>query len=123
MAQYEVSTRDTMPRKPSRSKDSGRRCFVFGQAQGIFNPETHVVCSWNKLLNELHLTEEAALLAVATNDDLGAKLRTFAARAPRTLCSRRRVNADEAGSGIWRRVPGHSEFAQMGCRRGVTWGA
>ena len=69
-----------MPRKPSRSKDSGRRCFVFGQAQGIFNPETHVVCSWNKLLNELHLTEEAALLAVATNDDLGAKLRTFVLR-------------------------------------------
>jgi hypothetical protein len=74
MAQYEVSTRGTMPRKPST---------VFGQGHGTFNPETHVVCGWNKLLNELHLTEEAALLAVATNDKLGIKLRVFARRVHR----------------------------------------
>jgi hypothetical protein len=71
-----------MPRKPPKVgfRDSGWHHTVFGQAQGIFNPEAHVVCGWNKLLNELHLTEEAALYAVATNDKLGAKLRMFARR-------------------------------------------
>jgi hypothetical protein len=61
-------------------RDSGWHRTVFGQAHGIFNPEMHVVCGWDKLLRELHLTEEAALLAVATNDKLGIKLRVFARR-------------------------------------------
>jgi hypothetical protein len=68
-----------MQREPSKV---GRRT-VFGQMQITFNPETHVVCGWNKLLNELHLTEEAARLAVATNDQLGTKLRMFVLRVHR----------------------------------------
>ena len=56
---------------------------VFGKAQGAFNPETHVPCGWDNLLSELHLTEEAALLAVAANDKLGSKLRTFVMRVHR----------------------------------------
>jgi hypothetical protein len=73
-----------MPRNPSKvGKDSGWHRTVFGQMGGIFLPEMHVVCGWDKLLNELHLTEEAALLAVATNDKPGAKLRTFVRRVHR----------------------------------------
>jgi hypothetical protein len=67
-----------MPRKLSKL---GR--IVFGQMQGTFNPEMHVVCGWNKLLDELHLTEEAARLAVAANDTLGANPRVFAWRVHR----------------------------------------
>lgn len=77
MAQYEVSTRGNY----AKAVSVGR--MVFGKAQGAFNPETHVACGWNKLLNELHLTEGEALLAVATNDKLGAKLRTFVLRVHR----------------------------------------
>jgi len=61
-------------------KNSGWHRTVFGPARGIFNPEMHVICGWDKLLNELHLTEEAALLAVTTNGKLGIKLRVFARR-------------------------------------------
>jgi hypothetical protein len=50
---------------------------------GIFNPEMRVVCGWDKLLNELHLTGEEAVLAVARNDKLGTKLRRFARRVHR----------------------------------------
>ena len=76
-----------MPRNPLKfgSKDSSgwRRRNFPGQVQGTFNPETHAVCGWNKLLNELHLTEEEAVLSVATNDKLGAKLRVFVQRVHR----------------------------------------
>ena len=57
--------------------------LIFGQVQAPFNPDTHVVCGWSKLLNEMHLTEDAALLAVATNDKLGTKLGTFVRRVHR----------------------------------------
>src|ERR1700739_4633121 len=61
-------------------KDTGWHRTVFGQVRGAFQPELHVICGWDKLLNEMHLTEEAALLAVATNGALGMKLRGFARR-------------------------------------------
>ena len=57
--------------------------LLYGQMQAAFNPQTHAACDWNKLLNELHLTEEAALLAMAANDTLGAKLRVFVRRVHR----------------------------------------
>lgn len=41
------------------------------------------MCGWSKLLTELHLTEETARLAVATNDTPGANLRTFVRRVHR----------------------------------------
>ena len=56
---------------------------LFGQTLAAFNPQTHAACDWSKLLNDLHLTEEAALLAVAANDTLGAKLRVFVRRVHR----------------------------------------
>ena len=67
-----------MSRKPPKVgfRDSGWR----RTACGTFLPEMHVACDWDKLLSELHLTEEEALLAVATNDKLGTKLRVFARR-------------------------------------------
>jgi len=65
-----------------RGRPHGRQ-ILFGHAQGAFIPEMHVVCGWDKLLVELDLTEEAARLAVARNDKLGAKLRTFALRVHR----------------------------------------
>lgn len=65
-----------MPRKPSKPG-------AFNQAQSAFIPEMHVVCGWNTLLKELHLTDDAAVLAVAANDTLGAKLRTFVRRVHR----------------------------------------
>ena len=66
-----------MPRGGRRGR------FIFGQRQTTFNPETHDACGWNALLSALNLTEEAALLAVATNDKLGGKLRTFVRRVHR----------------------------------------
>jgi hypothetical protein len=74
-----------MPRKPSKVgfRDSGWHRTVFGQVQGTFLPQMHVACGWDKLLNELHLTDEAALSAVATNDKAGMKLRRFARRVHR----------------------------------------
>ena len=70
-----------MSRKPSKVgfRDSGWRRTTFG----TFLPEMHVACDWDKLLSELHLTEDEALLAVATNDKLGIKLRVFARRVHR----------------------------------------
>ena len=61
-------------------KDTGWHRTVFGQVQGAFQAELRVICGWDKLLNELHLTEEAALSAVAENGALGTKLREFARR-------------------------------------------
>ena len=47
---------------------------------GDFVPETHTECGWDKLLREMDLTEEQALMAVECGDDLGQKLRIFVRR-------------------------------------------
>ena len=82
MPQYIKHKGPLMLRKPPKVgfKDSGWHRTAFGQVQGTFIPEMHVACDWDKLLDELHLTEEAARLAVATNDKLGANLRVFVPR-------------------------------------------
>jgi hypothetical protein len=60
---------------------------------GDFIPETHAVCSWDKLLSELQLTEEQAVMAVARGDVLGQKLRVFVRR----VCQERYVPEDVLG--------------------------
>jgi hypothetical protein len=57
---------------------------------GDFIPETHASCSWGKLLSEMELTEEQALMAVACGDILGQKLRIFVRR----VCQQRYVPED-----------------------------
>ena len=53
-------------------------------------PETPAVCGWDKLLSEMQLTEEQALMAVECGDVLGQKLRIFVLR----VCNERYVPED-----------------------------
>jgi hypothetical protein len=55
-----------------------------------FVPETHAACGWDKLLSEMQLTEEQALMAVECGDVLGQKLRVFVRR----VCRERYVPED-----------------------------
>jgi hypothetical protein len=57
---------------------------------GDFMPETHAACGWDKLLSEMQLTEEQALMAVECGDVLGQKLRVFVRR----VCRERYVPED-----------------------------
>jgi hypothetical protein len=57
---------------------------------GDFMPETHEVCGWDKLLSELQLTEEQALMSVVCGDVQGQKLRIFVRR----VCQQRYVPED-----------------------------
>ena len=57
---------------------------------GDFIPETHAVCGWDKLLSEMQLTEEQALIAVECGDVLGQKPRIFVRR----VCQQRYVPED-----------------------------
>ena len=88
--------------------------IVFGQMQGTFLPEMRVACGWDKLLNELHLTEEAALLAVAMNDKCGIKLREFARR----MCQARYVPEDVLILLDLNRKSGDGSLALQHLRRG-----
>jgi hypothetical protein len=69
---------------------NGWRSVQERRKTGDFMPETHAVCSWDKLLSELQLTEEQALMAVACGDVLGQKLQIFVRR----VCQERYVPED-----------------------------
>jgi hypothetical protein len=45
-----------------------------------FTPETHSICGSDKLLSELQVSEEQAMMAVECGDELGQKLRIFVRR-------------------------------------------
>jgi hypothetical protein len=66
---------------------NGWRRVQESRKTGDFIPETHAVCGWDKLLSEMQLTEEQALMAVECGDVLGQKLRIFVRR----VCQQRYV--------------------------------
>jgi hypothetical protein len=67
-----------------------RRSVQERRKTGEFLPETHEVCGWDKLLSELQLTEEQALMAVVCGDVQGQKLRIFVRR----VCQQRYIPED-----------------------------
>ena len=69
---------------------NGSRSVQEGRKTGDFIPETHAVCGWDKLLSEMQLTEEQALMAVECGDVLGQKLRIFVLR----VCNQQYVPED-----------------------------
>jgi hypothetical protein len=69
---------------------NGWRSVQGGRKTGDFIPETHAVCGWDKLLSEMQLTEEQALMAVECGDVLGQKLRIFVLR----VCNQQYVPED-----------------------------
>jgi hypothetical protein len=84
---------------------NGWRSVQESRKTGYFIPETHAVCGWYKLLSEMELTEEQALIAVECGDVLGQKLRNFCSTClPTALCSGRcakcfEVNQEPRGRG------------------------
>lgn len=77
------------PRKRANGLNGWRRVQECRNT-GDFTPETYTVCDWDKLLIELHLTEEQALMAVVCGDVSGHKLRLFALR----FCQHRYIPED-----------------------------
>lgn len=69
---------------------NGWRSVQKSRKTGDFIPETHAICSWDKLLSEMQLSEEQALMAVERGDVLGQKLRIFIRR----VCQQRYVPED-----------------------------
>jgi hypothetical protein len=69
---------------------NGWRSVPKSRETGGFIPEMHAVCGWDKLLSEMELTEEQALMAVECGDALGQKLLVFV----RSVCQQQYVPED-----------------------------